>query len=232
VIPAYNEQDNLPALLDEIRAALAGLDKSWEIVFIDDGSKDNTLPVLRSLADAHPQVRYLSLAQNRGQSAAFSAGFQEAAGDIVVTLDADLQNDPADIPAMIELFELGPYDMVVGWRAKRQDTWIKRKASRIANAIRNYVSQESIKDTGCSLKCMRASMLKKIPMYTGMHRFLPTLMKLQGARVAEMRVRHRPRKHGVSKYGVLDRAMTTWCDLLAVRWMKMRHISYDVKERR
>lgn len=230
VIPAYNEETNIPVLFGEICNALEALEKKWEVVFVDDGSRDKTLCAIKQLAKDHRQVSYLAFAQNYGQSAAFSAGFQAAAGDVIVTLDADLQNDPADIPAMLELYALGPYDMVVGWRAKRQDSLAKRQASKFANAVRNYVSQETIKDTGCSLKAMRSDMAKKIPMFTGMHRFLPTLMKLQGASVAEMKVNHRPRKHGVSKYGVLDRALTTWYDLLAVRWMKLRYICYQIKE--
>lgn len=231
VVPAYNEEDNLPTVLKEVTQAVAPLEREWEIIFVDDGSSDTTLQVIKELAAEHQTVRYLSFARNCGQSAAFAAGFQAATGEVIVTMDADLQNDPADIPAMLRLYEQG-YDMVIGWRAERQDSWAKKKASRIGNAIRNWVSRETVKDTGCSLKIMRADMARAIPMFTGMHRFLPTLMKLQGARVAEVKVNHRPRLHGKSKYGVLDRALTTWSDLLAVRWMQMRHIRYEIKEQR
>jgi glycosyltransferase involved in cell wall biosynthesis len=219
VIPVYNEADNLPVLYEEVVAALAGLDQEWELLFIDDGSEDLSLRVMRQLADRDERVRYLSFAENCGQSAAFAAGFREARGDVIVTMDADLQNDPRDIPAMLGAYASQGQDMVIGWRAKRQDSWVKRVASRIANTVRNSISRETVRDTGCSLKVMRASMLKDIPMFTGMHRFLPTLMKLDGARVAEVKVNHRPRHRGVSKYGVWDRALAATCDLFAVRWM-------------
>jgi glycosyltransferase involved in cell wall biosynthesis len=231
VIPVYNEADNLPVLYEEVVAALAGLDQEWELLFIDDGSEDLSLRVMRQLADRDERVRYLSFAENCGQSAAFAAGFREARGDVIVTMDADLQNDPRDIPAMLGAYASQGQDMVIGWRAKRQDSWVKRVASRIANTVRNSISRETVRDTGCSLKVMRASMLKDIPMFTGMHRFLPTLMKLDGARVAEVKVNHRPRHRGVSKYGVWDRALAATCDLFAVRWMQKRHIRYRVRER-
>ncbi len=231
VIPAYNEADNLPETLAEIHSALRGLERSWECIFVDDGSTDTTLAVIKQLADKHEHVGYLVFERNCGQSAAFAAGFRHARGEVIITMDADLQNDPADIPAMLDIYDQG-YDMVIGWRAERKDTWAKRKASRIANWIRNKVSRETVKDTGCSLKLMRAAMIREVPMFTGMHRFFPTLMKMRGATVAEVKVNHRPRRHGSSKYGVLDRALTTWSDLLAVRWMQMRFIDYKIREKR
>jgi len=230
VIPVYNEEDNLPVLLKEAAEALDPHGIQWECLFVDDGSADRSLEVIRGLAGRDPRVRYLSFEENRGQSAAFAAGFQCAQGEVIVTMDADLQNDPADIPAMLQDYEQG-HDMVNGWRAKRRDSLAKRLASRFANAVRNRISGETVRDTGCSLKVMRADMARMLPMYTGMHRFFPTLMKMQGARVAEVRVNHRPRLHGRSKYGVLDRALTTWYDLLAVRWMKLRRFEYRIKER-
>ncbi|MBG0774943.1 MAG: glycosyltransferase family 2 protein [Desulfovibrionaceae bacterium] len=230
VIPVYNEEDNLPILYREIATALERVEKTAEILLVDDGSKDRSLDVIKALADGDARVRFLAFAENRGQSAAFAAGFQHAAGDVIVTMDSDLQNDPADIPALLATYEQG-HDMVIGWRANRKDTWVKRMTSKIGNAIRNRISRETVKDTGCSLKVMRADMARRIPMFNGMHRFLPTLMKLQGARVAEVAVNHRPRVHGRSKYGVLDRAMTTWYDLIAVRWMQLRYIDYRIKEK-
>ncbi len=229
IIPVYNEKENLPELFAEIRSAMAAL-RNWEALFIDDGSTDGSLEALRELAGSHPEARYISFAANRGQSAAFSAGFREARGSVAVTMDADLQNDPADIPAMLALYEQG-YDMVAGWRAERQDSFSKRMASKIANTVRNRLSRETIKDTGCSLKAMRLSMLREVPMFTGMHRFLPTLMRMQGARVVEMRVNHRPRRHGESKYGVWSRGVNAFYDLLAVRWMQSRHFEYSIRER-
>lgn len=229
IIPVYNEAENLPDLYAEIERALTGLAWDWEVVLVDDGSTDGSLGVIRGLAQADPRVRYLSFEKNCGQSAAFSAGFRHAAGDVAVTLDADLQNDPADIPAMLDIYAQG-VDMVIGWRARRQDSLAKRYASRLANWVRNGISRETVRDTGCSLKVMRADLARKIPMFTGMHRFLPTLMKLEGATVAEVRVNHRPRAKGVSKYGIWDRAWAAAYDLMAVRWMQKRHIAYRISE--
>lgn len=232
VIPVYNEEGNLPVLAEEIAAAMAGVARPWEVLFVDDGSVDASLEIIRSLAEDSPHVRFVSLAGNRGQSAAFAAGFREAGGEIIITMDADLQNDPADIPAMLAIYGRGGVTMVVGWRADRKDTLAKRMASKIGNAIRNAISRETIKDTGCSLKVMRRDMLLRLPVFNGMHRFFPTLLRLEGAVVAEVKVNHRPRRSGVSKYGIWDRAGKTVLDLLAVRWLQSRHITYSIKERK
>jgi glycosyltransferase involved in cell wall biosynthesis len=229
VIPVFNEEENLRDLYDEVIRSLAGLTCLWEMVLVDDGSTDSSLSIIRDLAAADPRVRFVSFAANCGQSAAFAAGFRFAGGDVVITMDADLQNDPADIPDMLRIYEQG-VDMVIGWRVKRRDSWVKKCASRLANRVRNAISRETVLDTGCSLKVMRAEMLKAIPMFTGMHRFLPTLMKLEGAKVAEVPVNHRPRNKGVSKYGIWDRAWSAAYDLLAVRWMQKRHIGYVVSD--
>ncbi len=230
IIPVYNEEDNIAPLLAEVREAMALQPRSWEVLFVDDGSKDASLARIRKEAAEYPYVRYIAFTDNHGQSAAFAAGFQEARGEMLVTMDADLQNDPADIPAMLACYEQGN-DMVIGWRARRQDTFVKRAASKIANAVRNRLSHETVKDTGCSLKVLRASLARRLPMFSGMHRFLPTLMKMQGAVVAEVQVNHRPRKWGQSKYGVWDRAFSALYDLMAVRWMQARNIRYQIKER-
>ncbi|SNR74009.1 Glycosyl transferase family 2 [Humidesulfovibrio mexicanus] len=230
VIPVYNEQDNLPVLFDEIARAMRPLNREWEVVFVDDGSSDASLGVLKRLAAENAEVRYIAFTKNRGQSAAFCAGFDQAAFPIVVTMDADLQNDPADIPAMLALFDQG-YGMAIGWRKKRQDTASKRYASKIANAIRNRITRESVRDTGCSLKIMRRDVLLRIPRFKGMHRYLPTLMKLEGASVAEMPVNHRERHMGVSKYGNWERAVAGVRDLLGVRWLQDRHFNYEIREK-
>lgn len=230
VIPVYNEEDNLPELYRQCREALEDLPYAWEILMVDDGSTDASLANIKALAAADPRVRYLAFDRNHGQSAAFAAGFAHAAGEVIVTLDADLQNDPADIPRLLARYAEGDVDMVIGWREKRQDTWVRRGASKLANAIRNALTGETVRDTGCSLKVLRADLARRIPVFTGMHRFLPTLMKMHGARVAEMPVHHRPRTRGVSKYGILDRAWTAWWDLLAVRWMQRRHVSWRIRE--
>jgi glycosyltransferase involved in cell wall biosynthesis len=230
VIPVFNEEENLPILFAEIAQAMRPLQRGWEVVFVDDGSTDRSLDILKGLAAANPEVRYVAFTRNRGQSAAFCAGFDQAAFPIVVTMDADLQNDPADIPAMLALFDQG-YGMAIGWRKKRQDTFSKRYASKIANAIRNRITRESVRDTGCSLKVMRKDMLLRIPRFKGMHRYLPTLMKMEGATVAEMPVNHRERRMGVSKYGNWERAVAGVRDLFGVRWLQDRHFGYEIREK-
>lgn len=232
VVPVYNEEENLGPLVGEIERAMERQPGSWELILVDDGSTDESLPLIRKLAAASARIRYLALASNSGQSAAFAAGFREARGEIIVTLDADLQNDPADIPAMLAVYGRNGVSMVAGWRANRRDTFRKRLASRLGNAVRNWISRESIRDTGCSLKVMRRDMLLRIPVFNGAHRFYPTLLRLEGAVVAEVKVNHRPRRAGVSKYGILDRARRTVVDLLAVRWLQSRHIIFRIRERK
>lgn len=232
VVPVFNEEGNLRALAAEIRETMDRTGRLWELIFVDDGSTDGSLAVIRELSELSPLVRYLALGSNTGQSAAFAAGFGDAAGDIIITMDADLQNDPADIPAMLALYGREGVTMVVGWRAKRRDSVAKRLASRFGNAARNWISGDTIRDTGCSLKVMHAGMVRSLPLFNGAHRFYPTLMRLEGAKIAEMKVNHRPRSAGVSKYGIWDRARKTAVDLLAVRWLQSRHVSVRIKERK
>lgn len=230
VIPVYNEEENLAELTAQVLAAVRRLSRPFEILFIDDGSTDQSLALIRQLAQAHPEVRYLAFEANAGQSAAFAEGFQEARGAFVVTLDADLQNDPADIPALFAKQAEG-FDMVIGWRAKRKDTWIKRYGSKIANAVRSRLTRDGVRDTGCSLKLMRAEFARRLPRFKGMHRFLPALMRLEGATIAEIKVNHRPRTRGVSKYGTWDRLKAGIYDLIGVRWLIARAIRPRIKER-
>jgi len=225
VIPVYNEEENIPILFAEIRAVAERLDCRYEVIFVNDCSSDRSLAVIRALGAAYPTVRCVSFPENRGQSAALGAGFRAASGDVIITMDADLQNDPADIPELLTHF--GPYDMVNGWRRERRDTLGKRLSSRIGNFIRNHMTNETIHDTGCSLKVMRANMLKNIKMYRGLHRFLPTLMRLEGAKVIEVPVHHRHRQFGVSKYTNLRRGIEGFQDLLAVRWLIKRHVRIE-----
>lgn len=231
VLPVYNEQDNLVALFDEIKKAADSTGRSWEAVFVDDCSTDNSLSVIQALAGKHDEVRYVAFAENRGQSAAFCAGFDAAESDVVITMDADLQNDPADIPTMLAAFD-GECEMVIGWRAKRKDTYIKRLSSRIANKIRDAIVDDGVQDTGCSLKVMRRDLLLRLPRFKNMHRYFPILMLKQGARIKEVKVNHRERGAGVSKYGTLDRALAGIYDLIGVRWLMDRHIDYTVREKK
>lgn len=231
VLPVYNEQDNLETLFAEIRRAADSTGRPWEAVFVDDCSTDRSLSIIRGLAERHPEVRYVAFAQNRGQSAAFCAGFDAVDSQVVVTMDSDLQNDPADIPKMLAAFG-DECEMVIGWRAKRKDTLVKRLSSRIANAIRDWFTDDGVHDTGCSLKVMRADLLRRLPRFRNMHRYFPILMKMQGARIREVKVNHRQRFSGVSKYGTLDRALAGIYDLIGVQWLIKRHIDYAVKEKK
>ena len=228
VIPVYNEEENLPELFRELMEVLEKISVSFEIIFIDDGSKDRSEAILREFALQDGRVRIIFFQKNCGQSAAFAAGFRSARGEIVVTMDADLQNDPHDIPLLLD--KITSYDVVCGWRANRQDSLVRKISSWIANKIRNWLSDEQIKDVGCSLKAFRRECLQSFYYFKGMHRFFPTLIKMEGCSVAEVKVNHRPRRFGEAKYGIGNRALRGLIDLLAVRWMKKRHLSYEVKE--
>jgi dolichol-phosphate mannosyltransferase len=228
VVPVYNEEENLPTLLREIRETLDPLQRSYEVLFVDDGSKDRSLEVLRGLLPENPMVRVLAFERNAGQTAALDAGFKAAQGTVVITMDADLQNDPHDIPLLLR--ELDRFDVAVGWRAKRRDSLVKKLTSRVGNRARNWLTRENIADTGCSLKAFKREAIRPLKLYKGMHRFLPTLCKMEGFTVTQVKVNHRPRVHGETKYGVLDRLRATLPDVLAVRWMQSRVLRYRVRE--
>ena len=221
VVPAHDEEESLPHLADEIAAALDAL--PYELVLVDDGSTDGTLDVMLDLAAADPAVRVLRQWPNRGQSAAFRAGWRAARAPVVVTLDADLQNDPADVPRLLRKLEEG-WDVVNGVRRDRRDGFVRRVSSRIANSVRNRLTGDSVTDVGCTLRACRTELLRDLPMFDGMHRFLPTLLRFRGARVTEIPVGHRPRRFGSSKYGIRNRLWKGIVDLWAVRWMKRRWI--------
>ncbi|HHT9136949.1 MAG TPA: glycosyltransferase family 2 protein [Candidatus Wunengus sp. YC60] len=225
IIPLYNEVDNIEPLGHSIIKAMQG--RNYEVVFVDDGSTDGSPKKLDEWCAQHTNFHTLHFKKNAGQTAAMDAGFKHAAGKFVVSMDADLQNDPADIPKLLE--KLNTYDMVCGWRQKRNDPWIKRISSKVANCIRNKLSREDIRDTGCSLKAYRRECLGHIKLYNGMHRFLPTLFKMEGFTVTEIVVNHYPRKFGKSKYGISNRAFRAFADLLVVRWMKKRKLNYEVE---
>ncbi|MEK6559476.1 MAG: glycosyltransferase family 2 protein [Planctomycetota bacterium] len=225
VIPVYNEVDNIEPLGNSIINAMQG--QNYEVLYVDDGSTDGSTEKLKEWCTQHTNFRAIHFKKNAGQTAAMDAGFKHAVGKYVVTMDADLQNDPADIPKLLE--KLNTYDMVCGWRQKRNDPWIKRISSKVANSIRNKLSNENIKDTGCSLKAYRRECFSRIKLFNGMHRFLPTLFKMEGFSVTEVVVNHYPRKFGKSKYGVFNRAFRAFIDLLVVRWMKKRKLNYEVK---
>jgi dolichol-phosphate mannosyltransferase len=230
VIPVYNEEDNLEPLWAELVLVLERLGEEFEVIFVDDGSQDRSAEIIRSLREADPRVRLVRFKANAGESAATDAGFRAARGHWVVTMDADLQNDPADIPRL--LADLDRWDAVTGWRVNRAsgDVLPKRIASRVANRIRNWLSDEAIADSGCTFRAFRRECLRGLVLYRGFHRFIPTLLRMRGYRVIEVPVNHRPRRFGRSKYGITSRAIVAFCDLLAVRWMKSRALHYEVAE--
>ena len=229
VVPVYNEEENLPVLIPKLTEVLEGLRCSCEMIFVDDGSSDGSLRILRERASQTPSLRVLRLRENRGLSTALVAGMREARGEKIVTLDSDLQNDPADIPKLLEY--LDRYDMATGWRHKREDSWLKKISSKIGNSVRNRLSGENIQDSACTLRAFKKECIKEIPVFNGMHRFLSTLVKMNGYRIIEVPVSHHPRKYGKSKYNIRNRMVRSFVDLLAVRWMKHRAIHYDIEER-
>ena len=229
VVPAKDEEENIRPLVEACRAALGDLYGRTEILFVDDGSTDRSLARMRELAAEDAHVRWLQFERNCGQSAALDAGFRAARGELVCMIDADLQNDPADIPAMVELLDAGTCDCVCGIRQKRRDSWVRKISSKIGNATRNWLTRESIRDVGCSLRVFRRELLAGLKMHRGMHRFLPTLLRLEGARIEQIPVRHHPRTRGKTKYGIRNRLLRGLRDIFAVRWMQSRHLSYRVK---
>ncbi len=229
VIPVFNEIECLPALVGEIHAALDPIGVPYEVVLVDDGSSDGSAEWLDRAAASDPRLVVVHFVRNAGQSAAFAAGFRAAHGGIVVTLDADGQNPPAEVPKLLTALT-GGVDLVAGYRERRRDSAWRRLQSWIANAVRNGLSGETIRDTGCSLKAFRRRFLLELPVFNGMHRFLPTLCRLAGARtVVEVAVAHRPRQGGTSKYGMFNRAWRAFVDLLGVRWLQRRWIRYEVR---
>jgi glycosyltransferase involved in cell wall biosynthesis len=230
VVPMYNEEENLPVLWPEVREALAPTGLAYEVIFVDDGSKDRSAELVRGFRESDPRVRLVRLKANAGETAATDAGFKAVRGRYVVVMDADLQNDPRDIPGMLR--HLDQWDAVTGWRVNRGagDSWVRRLSSRIANRVRNRLSDESIQDSGCTFRAFRRECLRDLVLYKGFHRFIPTLLKMRGFRVLEAPVNHRPRRFGQSKYGIGNRALRAFVDLLVVRWMKNRLLRYEVAE--
>jgi glycosyltransferase involved in cell wall biosynthesis len=230
VIPVYNEEQSLPVLWPEIREVLAPTGLRYEVIFADDGSRDRSAEIVRGFRAADPRVRLVRLKANAGETAATDAGFKAVRGRWVVTMDADLQNDPHDIPGLLE--HLDKWDAVTGWRVNRGDgdSRVRRISSRVANRVRNALSEETIQDSGCTFRAFRRECLVDLVLYKGFHRFIPTLLKMRGFRVLEVPVHHRPRRFGESKYGIGNRVFKAFSDLLVIRWMKDRQLHYEVAE--
>lgn len=222
VVPLYNEADNLLILYTSIQSAVEQIGCRYEIIFVDDGSNDGTTSLLRKLAYKKPNVKAIIFRRNFGQSPAMAAGFDYAHGQVIVSMDGDLQNDPADIPKLLAKLDEG-YDLVAGWRKNRQDKLIIRKLpSKIANRLICLITNVKLHDTGCSLKAFRRSLLKRITLYGELHRFIPALTRLEGGHITEMVVNHRARRFGVSKYN-LTRTFRVIMDLITMRLL-MRHL--------
>ena len=223
VVPVFNEEENISILQSELSVALSGLD--YEIVFVDDGSTDRSFAKIASA----PRTRVLRFEKNAGQSAALYAGIRAARGQTIVMIDSDLQNDPADIPHLIEEISRGA-DLVCGYRARRKDTLTKRLTSRIANFVRSRFTKDYVRDTGCTLKAMRRECVDTLVPFKGMHRFIPALIRGAGYRLVEIPVNHRPRRFGQTKYGFGSRAVHATMDMFGVRWLLSRRLNYKLRD--
>lgn len=231
VLPAFNEEQSIAPMAAAIHqvfheAAIA----DYEIVFVDDGSQDGTADAVKAEVARDRRVRLIRFAKNAGQTAALECGIRRSRGSVIVTLDCDLQNDPSDIPRL--LAKVGEYDCVCGFREKRGegDSIVRIVSSRIANWVRDAVAKDGIKDSGCCFRAFKREAVANVKFFRGMHRFLPTLMKMEGFTVTEIPVKHNPRRFGTSKYGVLNRVFAASYDLIAVRWMQSRKIRWEVRE--
>jgi glycosyltransferase involved in cell wall biosynthesis len=227
IIPAHNEQENLTPLLNEVDEVMEQLRLPWEVIVVDDGSTDRTWEILTKNSKTLPQLKGLRLKKQSGQTAALDVGIRHATGEILITLDGDGQNDPHDIPLLLSALHNG-VDCVSGWRVNRHDSWDRRFISSCANGLRRWLLGDSIHDTGCSLKAFRAVCFSNIKLIKGMHRFLPSLLMIEGYTIQEIPVSHKPRKGGKSNYSLCNRGISTLCDLLGVWWMKRRHIQPEV----
>ena len=223
VVPVFNEEENMSILQSELRSALTGL--NYEIVFVDDGSTDGSADKI----DIAPNVQVVRFEKNTGQSAALYAGIRAARGKTIVMIDSDLQNDPADIPRLLQEISRGA-DLVCGYRAKRKDTMTKRLTSRIANFVRSRFTKDYVRDTGCTLKAMRRECADALVPFKGMHRFIPALIRGAGYRLVEIPVNHRPRRFGQTKYGFGNRAVRATIDMFGVRWLLSRRLNYKIRD--
>ncbi|NNM89015.1 MAG: glycosyltransferase family 2 protein [Phycisphaerae bacterium] len=229
IAPAFNEVDNVGPLVDRIREVFVPLNIAFEAIIVDDAGTDGTREKLLELAGQYLWLRVVSLTSNSGQTAAMDAGFRAARGRIWATVDADMQNDPGEIPRLMAMLS-AEVDMVNGWRQKRSDNVLRLIQTKIANGIRNRLSGENIKDSACSLKVYKRQCLEGLTLYKGMHRFFPTLVKMRGFTVIEVPVSHHPRASGVTKYKFGSRVIRAFVDLLAVRWMKKRQLHYQARD--
>ena len=222
IIPVKDEEQNIHLVARELTGVFESCSWSWECIWVDDGSRDRTLAQIERLHERDPRMRLISFERNEGQSAALWAGFQEARGDVMATLDGDGQNDPSDLPSLIEMVQSGTADMVNGFRARRRDTLWRRLASLTANGFRNRITGRTVRDVGCSTRAFRKECVSCLPLFRGMHRFFPTLVNMQGFRITEVPVNHRPRLRGQTKYSTGNRLWVGLFDLFGVYWLRKR----------
>ena len=228
VLPIYNESEAIVPVLRELAEVLTqAFPEAWEVLAVDDGSADDTAERIREAAEKFPGIRLVSLAQNVGQSGALWMGFRESRADWIATLDADGQNDPADLPKLWA--QRADADAVFGYRAVRKDTWSKRKGSKLANGVRNLILREEIRDTGCAVKIFKKSLTERLMPWNGMHRFFGSLFRMQEARIVQVAVNHRPRAAGTSKYTNWGRLKKTVRDLFAMRWLRDRYVHVQLR---
>lgn len=220
VIPFYNERENVPLMAARLRPVFAAMGGDCECLLVNDGSKDGTREAIEAVAAADARFRAVHHVRNFGQSAALISGMRRAKGDYVLTLDGDLQNDPEDLPELVKL--LAEYDCVCGYRAKRNDTWVRRVSSRVANAVRKSILKDGLRDTGCGTKGFRRECVRYLVCFNGAHRFFAAVLLCAGMRITECPVRHHPRTHGVSKYGIGNRLGRGLFDLVGVAWLQRR----------
>ncbi len=225
IVPVYNEEKNIPILFDEIVKTMEGFEPDFELIFVNDGSEDQSLEIIRKLREKDKRVKYIDFRKNFGQTAALAAGFDFAEGEIMITMDGDLQNDPSDIPALVKELKEKNLDLVNGWRYKRKDPFISRKLpSILANKLISWITGVKLHDYGCTLKAYRKEIAKDLKLYGEQHRFIPALAYIEGGRIGEMKVNHRERKFGKSKYGI-SRTIRVILDLMTVKFLS----SYSTK---
>lgn len=230
LIPVYNEEDNIDPLLEELIPVLEAMGKTYEVLFVDDGSNDKTFAKICEHQKPGAHIRVVRLKRNSGKTPALVAGWSRAYGRIITIMDGDLQNDPRDIPKLMA--QIPPFDLAIGYRTNRRDTWFRRFQSRIANRIRDWVIRDGIKDSGCAFVAFRRKALEGQRFFLGLHRFLPALFQIEGYTVTQVPVNHRPRLHGKAKYNFRNRVVRAFDDMMAVRWIRTHKIHYEIESER
>jgi glycosyltransferase involved in cell wall biosynthesis len=230
IVPVYNESDNIVLLCENIQKSFEGIYDSYEVILVDDGSNDGSREIIEQICKKKQKFRFIFFDKNYGQSSALACGFSNALGEIIVTMDADLQVDARDIPSLLEM--LKESDFVCGYRQKRADSWIKKVSSLVANSVRCLFTRDGVKDTGCPLKAFKREVLAKIFFFNGMHRFFPTLVRMEGFSISEIPVHHYERKFGKSKYNIRNRLFRSIFDLIGIIWLKKKHLRYKIESQK